>query len=57
MKYIRISKADNSEKEVSLTEILAKTEGAGYWKEGTVEEMLNNGLDVWTPFAIYKKID
>lgn len=54
MRYLKISKEDGSEKEVSLAEVIDKTEGCGYWKEGTVEEMLVNGLEVWTPFAIYK---
>ena len=54
MKYIKISKVDGSIKEVTLTDVIDKTEGCGYWKKGTVEEMLANGLDVCTPFAIYK---
>ena len=54
MKYIKVSKADGSKKEVTLAEVIDKTEGRGYWKKGTVEEMLANGFEVWTPFAIYK---
>ena len=56
MKYIKTSKLDGSEKEVMLEEVIDKTEGCGYWKEGTVEEMLANGQEVWTPFAIYKGV-
>ena len=54
MKYIKVSKADGNEKEITLAEVIEQTEGCGYWKEGTVEEMLLDGLEVWTPFATYK---
>lgn len=54
MKYIKVNKADGSEKEITLAEVIEQTEGCGYWKEGTVKEMLTNGFEVWTPFAIYK---
>ena len=54
MEYIRVSKSDGSEKKVTLEEIIDKTENRGYLKPGTVEEMLKDGLDVQTPFAIYK---
>lgn len=54
MEYIRVSKSDGSEKIVTLSEIIDKTENMGYWKEGTVEQMLKDGLEVQTPFAIYK---
>lgn len=54
MKYIKISKVDGNTTEVTLAEVIDKTEGYGYWEKGTVEEMLANGLEVWTPFAIYK---
>lgn len=56
MEYIRVSKADGTEKKVTLVEVIDKTEGHGYWKEGTVEQMLSDGLEVQTPFAIYKKL-
>lgn len=56
MKYIRISKSDGGEKEVTLEEIIDKTEGCGYWQQGTVEDMLADGQEVWTPFAIYKGV-
>ena len=54
MEYIKVSKSDGSKTKVTLEEIIDKTEGNGYWKPGTVKEMLDNGLDVQTPFAIYK---
>ena len=54
MEYIRVSKQDGTERKVTLEEIIDKTENSGYWKPGTVEEMLKDGLDVQTPFAIYK---
>ena len=54
MEYIKVSKSDGSEKTVTLPEIIDKTENMGYWKDGTVEQMLKDGLEVQTPFAIYK---
>lgn len=56
MEYIRISKDDGSIKPVSLSEIIDKTEGAGYWKKGTVEQMLNLGEVVFTPLAFYRAV-
>ena len=32
-----------------------RTEGGGYWKEGTVLEMLEKNMIVFTPFAEYRK--
>lgn len=40
---------------VTLEECISKTEGNGYWKKDTVEEMLKQGVVVFTPFAEYKK--
>lgn len=54
MKIIRISKTDESETEVTLEKFLSNTEGKGYYKKGTVEQMLQYGLQVNTPFAIYE---
>jgi len=54
MEFIKISKADGTEKKVTLAEVIDKTEGCGYWKAGTVKQMLADGLEVQTPFAIYK---
>lgn len=54
MKIVRISKADGSETEVTLEKFLSNTEGKGYYKKGTTEQMLQYGLQVNTPFAIYE---
>ena len=54
MKYIKVSKFDNSEMEVTLEEVIDKTEGCGYWEQGTVADMLAEGQEVWTPYSIYK---
>lgn len=54
MKYIKISKVDGNKKEVTLAEVIEQTEDSGYWKKGTVKQMLVDGLEVWTPFATYK---
>lgn len=41
-------------KETTLEECLEHTEGAGYWAQGSVLEMLLQGDIVHTPFARYK---
>lgn len=40
--------------ETTLKECLDKTEGAGYWKQGSVVEGLKAGLLLFTPFAYYR---
>jgi len=35
---------------------LKSTEGAGYWKIGTVLSMLRQGQEVFTPTALYRAI-
>lgn len=55
MKVIKVSKEDGSEKPVSLYNALCLTEGRGYWKAGTVAQMLVEGQEVQTPYAIFKK--
>ena len=56
MQIVKVSKEDGSEKPVSLYNTLCLTEGRGYWKAGTVAQMLAEGQEVQTPFAIFKKI-
>jgi hypothetical protein len=41
--------------EITLAECIKKTEGYGFWKKGTVEQMLEDGITVHTPWALYKK--
>lgn len=36
-------------------ECLASTEGAGYWLADSVLHLLAKGVEVFTPFAEYKK--
>ena len=55
MKIIKTSKLDGKTTEVTLDEVIDKTENMGYWKPGTVEEMLEQGQEVFTPFATYRK--
>lgn len=38
----------------TLGECIEHTEGTGYWKSGTVREMLEKGKKVWTPFAEWR---
>ena len=40
----------------TLNDCLEHTEGAGFWREGTVEQMLREGHEVWNPFAHYKGV-
>lgn len=39
---------------VSLDECLDKTEGSGFYKKGTVKDMLKEGHELRTPYAWYK---
>lgn len=57
MKIIKTSKFDGKTNIVTLDEVIEKTEKTGHWKPGTVEEMLNEGQEVFTPFATFKKAD
>lgn len=43
-------------RETTLEECIEHTEGNGYWKQGTVLEMLKDNQTVFTPFAEYKII-
>jgi len=43
--------------ETTLEECLEHTEGTGYWKPNSVEEILTIGLIVRTPFAEWKMED
>lgn len=54
MKIIATDNGDGTRREVSIEEAVAACEGRGYWKEGTVQEMLEQGLAVWTPFVTYQ---
>lgn len=56
MKYLCQQKGEDSWEEISLDECLAKTEGAGFWAKGTVQQMLDDGIEVDTPWSIFKKI-
>ena len=41
----------------TIEECLDKTEGAGYWKQGSVVEGLKVGLIIETPFAQYRCLE
>lgn len=43
--------------ETTLEETLHFTEERGYWKKGTVKQMLEDGAVIRTPFAFYKKVE
>ena len=55
MKLLRRYKEPNSQwQETTMSECIEHTEGRGYWKEGTVKQLLEDEQIVWTPFATYK---
>tara|TARA_R100000329_G_C7572549_1_gene202691 strand:+ start:552 stop:767 length:216 start_codon:yes stop_codon:yes gene_type:complete len=41
--------------ETTLENAIKQTEGMGYWKEGTVKEIFEDGQTIRTPWAFYKK--
>ena len=52
--YKRYKDPDEVWLETSVKECLEHTEGSGFWKPGTVLDMLKQGQTVFTPFAEYK---
>lgn len=54
MKIIATSRELGTRKEVTIEEAVRACEGCGWWKKGTVKEMLEQGLPVWTPFVTYQ---
>lgn len=54
MKIYRTDKATKKRSEITLKKCLDLTEGGGYYKEGTVLNMLKSGLLVKTYFSIYE---
>jgi len=41
---------------VSIEQVIKDTEDAGYWKKGTVKEMLDDGQIIFTSWAVYRRI-
>ena len=39
--------------EISVDEMIDKTEGRGYWEEGTALKVLKEHGEIFTPFARY----
>ncbi len=55
MKILKKYREPDAEwQEVTLEDCIDKTENSGHYKTGTVENMLKQGLEVQTPFAVYK---
>lgn len=40
--------------EVTVDEAIHDLESGGYWKQGTTRAMLEQGTELWTPFAQYR---
>jgi len=55
MKILSQLKGEDTWEEITLEECIAKTEGAGFWSKGTVQKLLADGLEVDTPWSIFKK--
>lgn len=55
MKILSQLKGEDTWEEITLDECLEKTEGAGFWAKGTVQKLLVDGLEVDTPWSIFKK--
>jgi len=54
MKILKKYKDGKSWEVVTLEETIEYTEGSGYWKQGTVKQMLKEGMTIFTPTAEYK---
>ena len=58
MRILKRYKDEGEEwKETTEDECVGHTEGNGYWKTGTVLDMLRQGLTVQTPWAEYRAED
>ncbi|EGW36342.1 MULTISPECIES: hypothetical protein [unclassified Desulfosporosinus] len=55
MKVLAQLKGEDTWQEITLEECLLKTEEAGFYTPGTVEQLLENGSAVDTPWSIFKK--
>lgn len=55
MKFLSLLKGEDTWQEATLEECLEKTEKAGFYTPGTVQKMLEDGLEVDTPWSIFKK--
>lgn len=51
---VKTNKENGVKTLVTMQEAIRKTEEAGYWKAGTVKQMLEDGQEIWTPYATYK---
>jgi hypothetical protein len=51
-----IIREDKETKEIQILSLLkAKETLENYWKKESIEEMLNNGQELYTPYATYTK--
>lgn len=55
MKILTQLKGEDTWQEITLEECLFRTEEAGFYDQGSVQEMLENGIAVDTPWSIFKK--
>ena len=56
MEILKRYKEPNAKWETTtLKDTIKRTEDNGYWKKGTVENMLKENNIVFTPFVEYKK--
>jgi len=57
MQILKCYKDESEWFETTEEECLEHTEKAGFWKEGSVLKILEDKQNVWTPYAIYKKME
>ena len=51
----KYNEPDAKWEQITLEEAIERLEGAGYWKKNTVKDMLEEGTQLWTPWAFFKK--
>jgi hypothetical protein len=54
LKIIKQYIDENTWSPTTFEKAIELTEGCGYWKKNTVEQMLKKGMVVHTPFARFK---
>jgi hypothetical protein len=54
MKVLKLIVGEKKWIEITMQEAIDLCEGAGYWKEGTVEGILMEGHTIRTPWSFFK---
>ena len=51
----KYNEPDAEWEKTTLVKATENLEGSGYWKKDTVENMLEEGIELLTPWAFFKK--